>query len=282
MNSILSKILGVPIGLSSSGKNPKDGDGDGKFSLPGGEDNIPVAVAMAISTGNARASVKLFINADPQRKARIKKMFEKGFQGGFTLDKATEKDVKTGISVGRNRHGIRLDKNNAFDSDGRPKKEAIRLAMAWLDYHGEEVFSNPLNDAREVGIGGWLDGEDFYLDVVDIYENNAKNISRAPQLGKEQNQISVANLDRIQIALETDDWTDTTIDSGGDGAETLDLKMFDNQLDVYRTIQPSVTVNLQNPSSQPQKVKPKRKKSLIEELMSLENISIFISETKGK
>jgi hypothetical protein len=101
-------------------------------------------------------------------------------------------------------------------------------------------------------------------------------------LGKEQNQISVANLDRIQIALETDDWTDTTIDSGGDGAETLALKMFDNQLDVYSTIQPSVTVNPQNPSLQPQKVKPKRKKSLIEELMSLENISIFISETKGK
>jgi hypothetical protein len=41
-------------------------------------------------------------------------------------------------------------------------------------------------------------------------------------------------------------------------------------------------VNPQNPSLQPQKVKPKRKKSLIEELMSLENISIFISETKGK
>ena len=280
MNSILSKILGTPIGIPSSGKNPKDGDGDGKFSIPGGEDVIPVEAAMIISTNNARAKVKSFVNADPARKARIKKMFEKGFQGGFTIDKTTENDIKTGISVGRNKHGIRLDKNNAFDGDGVPKKEAIRLIMAWLDYHGDEVFDNPLNDAREVGIGGWLDGEDFYLDVVDVYENNARNISRAPQLGKEQNQIAVANLDQIQIALETGDWTGTTIDSGGDGAETLDLKMFDDQMDIYSTIQPEI--NPQNLTLGPFPIKPKRKKSLIEELMSSQNISIFISETKGK
>ena len=282
MNKILSKILGIPIGDSSSGKDPKDGDGDGKFSIAGGEDVIPVAAAIIISRNNARAKVKSFVDADPSRKARIKKMFEKGFQGGFTMDKTTENDIKTGISVGRNRHGIRLDKKDVFDSDGIPKKEAIRIMMAWIDYHGDEVFDNPLNDAREVGIGGWLDGEDFYLDVVDVYENNTKNISRAPQLGKEQNQISVANLDQIQIALETDDWTGTTIDSGGDGAETLDLQIFIDQMGVYSTIQPDVEINPSFPIMRPFPIKPKRKKSLIEELLSSENISIFISETKGK
>lgn len=282
MSSLLSKILGTPIGLPSSGKNPKDGDGDRKFSIDGGEDIIPVETAMIISTNNARSKVKSFVNADPARKARIKKMFEKGFQGGFTVDKATENDIKTGISVGRNRHGVRLDKKDVFNADGTPKKEAIRLLMAWIDYHGDKVFDNPLNDAREVGIGGWLDGEDFYLDIVDVYENNAKNISRAPQLGKEQNQISVANLDRIQTALETDDWTDTTIDSGGDGAETLDVRMFDDQLEIYSTIEPGMEINPNFPALKPYPIKPKRKKSLIEELMSSENICIFISETKRK
>jgi hypothetical protein len=270
MNSILSKILGTPIGGSGSGKNPKDGDGDGKFSLPGGEDIVPLAQAAEMVRQTIKKRVLAFIKPDPNHKDRIKAILEKGRDGGFTVDKLVADDVRTGISVGRNRHGIKLKKSDVFDENGEPKDSAIKTVMAWLDYHGQEVFLNPKEGAREVGIGGWLDGEDFYLDVVDIYPNTAENLKKAPALGKAENQISVANLDQIQIAIETDDWSGTTIDSGGDGAETIDISALKDLIDVYDSIDPPQISDTYRADE----------KSLMHRLTSLKTFHIMVIERK--
>ena len=263
------KILGTPIGNPFGSKLPKDGDGDGMFTM-NGEDNVPLAQAAEIVRKITKKRAVAFIKEDPKRKDRIKVILEKGRDGGFTVDKLVDNDIKTGISIGRNKHGIKLNKSDVFDEDGEPKDLAVKTIFAWLQYHGKEVFTNPKDGAREVGIGGWLDGEDFYLDVVDIYPNTAENLKKAPALGKAENQISVANLDQIQIAIETDDWTGTTIDSGGDGAETMDLSVFKDLIDIYDSLDPpqiSTTYRAE-------------KKSLVERLTSLKSFHIMVVERK--
>jgi hypothetical protein len=263
------KILGTPIGNPFGSKLPKDGDGDGMFTV-NGEDNVPLAQAAEIVRKITKKRTVAFIKEDPKRKDRIKVILEKGRDGGFTVDKLVDNDVKTGISIGRNKHGIKLQKSDVFDEDGEPTDLAVKTVLAWLQYHGKEVFTNPKDGAREVGIGGWLDGEDFYLDVVDIYPNTAENLEKAPALGKAENQISVANLDQIQIAIETDDWTGTTIDSGGDGAETMDLSVFKDLIDIYDSLDPpqiSTTYRAE-------------KKSLVERLTSLQSFHIMVVERK--
>ena len=263
------KILGTPIGNPFSNRLPKDGDGDGMFTL-NDEDNVPLPVAAEMVRRIIKKRALSFIKADPQRKSRIKTILEKGRDGGFTVDQLVSDDVKTGISIGRNRHGIKLSKSEVFDENGDPKDSAIKLTMAWLNYHGKEVFLNPKEGAREVGVGGWLDGEDFYLDVVDIYDNTPENLAKAPERGKAENQIAVANLDQIQIALETGDWTGTTIDSGGDGAETIDVSVFRDLAEVYNSI----------PSPQISKIYKANEKSLSERLTSLKSFRIIVTDKK--
>lgn len=272
MNHILHKILGLPIGSSSSGKIPKDGDGDGKFTLPGGKDIIPLPQAAKLATAIVRGRVKA-VKADPERKKRMRDSIKKGFTGGFTVDKTAKNDITTGIAVGRNRHGIKKPVSEIFEEDGTPKKEAIRLMMAWLDHHGKEVFNNPLPTAREVGIGGWIENGEFYLDVVDIYDYNSNNLARATQLGKEQNQISVTVLDEIEEANKTNNWTKVILGSGGDGAETLDPKMFDDILDIYSTFQPERQIS---------EVDDPDEKSLLNRMFVDGKVRILIQQTDRK
>ena len=80
----------------------------------------------------------------------------------------------------------------------------------------------------------------------------------------------IQNLDQIQIAIETDDWTGTTIDSGGDGAETMDLSVFKDLIDIYDSLDPpqiSTTYRAE-------------KKSLVERLTSLKSFHIMVVERK--
>jgi hypothetical protein len=259
------KILGTPIGNPFGSKLPKDGDGDGMFTL-NDEDNVPLPAAAELVRKMMKKRTLSFVKANPERKKRIQSILEKGRDGGFTVDNLAKDDIKTGISIGRNKHGIKLSKSEVFDENGEPKDSAIKLVMAWLDYHGKEVFFNPKEGAGEVGIGGWLDGEEFYLDVVDIYPNTPENLAKAPELGKAENQIAVANLDQIQIALATGDWSGTTIDSGGDGAETIDISAFADLAKIYDSV----------PSPQISTVYRANEKSLSERLTSLKSFRIIV------
>lgn len=263
------KILGTPIGILSGNTLPRDGDGDGMFTLHD-DDNVPLASAASTVRKITKRRSLTFVQADPERKKRIQLMLEKGRDGGFTVDKLERNDIQTGISIGRNRHGIIPKKSEIFDDNGKPEDSAIKLVMAWLDFHGQEVFLNPKNGAREVGIGGWLDGDDFYLDVVDVYDNNKENLAKAVELGLRENQISVANLDQIQVALRTGDWSGTTINSNGDGADTLDISIFKDLIVVYDSVTPPRISTIYEP----------KRKTLLEMLTSDQNVHIVVSNRK--
>jgi len=266
VSKLLYKILGTPIGGFSSDKVPKDGDGDGMFTL-GDEDNVPIGMAIEIARKMARKKVRNFVKDNPEREDRIRKMLAKAKDGGFSVNKTKKDDIVTGISIGRNKNGIKKPKSEMFDENGNPTDEAVRLVMAWLTFHGEEIFDEPLEGAREVGVGGWIEDDFVYFDIIDVYNNNAENKAKAVERGKKQNQIAVADLDEIQKALRTGDWSKTLIDTGGDGAETIDVELFDDIMQVYKSL--PIGVNLEVTPPQP-------RKTVTEKLASLENFRIMV------
>jgi hypothetical protein len=232
------------LGLSLSGirrmvgggkpKLPKDGDGDGMYTMPGSDkDNTPVRQALSFALQSLRRfGIKKFEirNDDKNKRELINRWLQEAQKGGFTTDRNLAGDVKQGISVGRDKHGLSADMGEVFDESGEVKEEAVDRVMAWLEYHGNGVFSRPLEGAREVGVGGWVEKGKFYLDVVDLYENNEKNREQAHRLGKEQNQKAIALLEALWRAKETnakEDWDRAFLTTDGDGSSTIPWETFD-------------------------------------------------------
>lgn len=267
MSKLLYKILGTPIGGFPD--VPRDGDGDGKFTGTNGEDTIPLTAALKSVTRATRAKVRRFEQANPQRVERVREMLKKAKGGGFTVNRTKADDVITGISIGRNRYGIKKPQSEMYDKDGQPTDEAVRLVMSWLTFHGEEVFDSPLAGAREVGIGGWIQDEFFYADIVDIYDNNSKNREKTFERGKAQNQIAVADLDEVQIAIKTGDWSKAMIPTGGDGSETIAISTFDEISTVFKSIPKGFRLG----ETQPPVAK---RKSITEQLASFESFRIMV------
>ena len=241
------RILGMPIGnVLRRGKPgiPKDGDGDGKFTPAGStEDNMPYHSAVNAMVGVLRRQRPSYKNDLSRRRKLVKEIIADAREGGFTRDRNIQGDIKTGISIGLNRHGVSTKASNVWDENGNPREDAIRTVLAWMQYHGDKVFGSPLEGARERGVGGWVENIDgvphFFLDVVDIYPTNDENIRKAAALGKAQNQKMVAILDKIWEAKEAvvrkeqPDWDAPFIISDGDGADVIPWDFFKDALKVF-------------------------------------------------
>lgn len=219
------KILGLPLGRSRM-EMPKDGDGDGFYTAPGStEDNVPLAAALRIARDIFRRDKNNFVEPSPREIAKmLASLVDPG--EGFTKHKRIKDDVKSGVSIARARHGIRMRRDEMFDENGEPTERAIDAMVGLLRYHGKEVFDNPRDGAREVGLGGWHNDEtgEIDIDIVDIHENpDGPNLSpsfrqRMYELGKRENQIGIANLDGISAGEG-----EMFIPTDGNGTETLDI-----------------------------------------------------------
>ena len=220
------KIIGSPIGSGDNMDMPRDGDGDGMYTLPNSdEDNVPLLSAMRMARNIFKRNKNNYVEPSPRDIGKmIAQLNNPG--SGFTKHKRTEDDVKSGVSIARARHGIRMRRDEMFDENGEPSQRAIDAMLGLLRYHGKEVFDNPRDGAREVGIGGWHNDEtgEIDIDIVDIHENpDGTNLSegfrqRMYELGKRENQIGIANLDGISAGKG-----DMFIPTDGNGTETLDI-----------------------------------------------------------
>lgn len=207
------KVLGRSIGRVLRGKVPKDGDGDGMYTNPvTGEDNIPVAVAVDMVRDMVRDYKGPKIQVSREKIDMIGEVLRAGFGGGFTVTPLSGTHLTSGIAVARRGQGLifevkkgQQDKTqNTFDENGYPSEELINTTLAFLDYHGAEVFNNPKPGARRVALGGWLNGDLFFLDVSDVYDETPENMARARELGDREDQISVAVLSEITRAVRED------------------------------------------------------------------------------
>jgi hypothetical protein len=158
----------------------------------------------------------------PEKRQLARKTLQKGFQGGFTVELDTMDDIKNGVAVARNKKGMIFPAASDFTPDGEPTEELIDTFVAWLDFHGPDVFNNPSEGAERVAIGGWVDNGTLYLDVTDIYPAS-KYLPLARELGGQENQKAVTHLDMLWELLESgaDDLSPAFIDTGGDGGQTI-------------------------------------------------------------
>jgi hypothetical protein len=238
------KVIGLPISVANASEIPRDGDGDGFFTPQGSDkDNMPFHKTVGVVVNILRRMKPSYRKDLSARRKKADEIIREAKGGGFTRDPNLKGDIKTGISIGLNRHGLSKKVSEIFDENGNPTEEAIATVLAWMNYHGSEVFGNPLEGARERGVGGWVEDVDgvptFFLDVVDIYPTNEENLRKAASLGKAQNQKSVAILDKIWEAKEAElrkeppDWGAAYIGSGGDGADVIPWEFFKTSLKVF-------------------------------------------------
>ena len=171
-----------------------------------------------------RASdIKVTFNRDPERVAAVKATLAKGFMGGFTVEVDRMDDIKEGIAIARNKHGMKVDAVADFDAEGNPSDELVDTFLAWMDFHGPKTFMEPKSGAEKTTIGGWVSEGTVYLDVVDVYPNTEENLTKAADMGLGEDQIAVTNLNKLWELLESgEDVSPAFIDSGGTGGFTLD------------------------------------------------------------
>lgn len=276
--SYSEKILGLPIGnVLRRGSVPRDGDGDGMFTGPDGKDNIPLPAAIRLLVESVRSRKPKYVS--DRDRSKVASMLKEAKEGGFTRDKYTGEDIKQGVAVGRNYHGLTpIPVEEVFDEKGEPKEEVIRLVLAWMEYHGDKVFRNPPDGVRETAVGGWVDNGMFYLDVTDVYESTPENLARAAELGMKQNQKSISILENIWKAKETnkpEDWAVAFVDSGGAGSDTLDNSIFKDIADGYKDVPKIFRMALEKARGAKT---PEGKKSLLDQISDIENVRIIITK----
>lgn len=169
------------------------------------------------------ADIKVTFNRDPERVAAVKATLQKGFMGGFTVEVDRMDDIKKGVAVARNKHGMKVDAVAEFDAEGNPSDELVDTFLSWMDFHGPKTFMEPKPGAENTTIGGWVSEGTLYLDVVDVYPDTDDNIQKAAEMGMAEDQIAVTNLTKLWEYLgRGEDPSPAFIDSGGTGGFTLD------------------------------------------------------------
>jgi hypothetical protein len=167
--------------------------------------------------------MRITFERDQERVNAVKSTLTKGFLGGFTVEVDRMDDIKSGIAIARNKHGMKVDAVADFDAEGNPSDELVDTFLSWMDFHGPKTFMEPKSGADKTTIGGWVADGTLYLDVVDVYPNTEDNLSKAANMGKAEDQIAVTNLDKLWDLIEkNEDVSAAFIDSNGTGGFTLD------------------------------------------------------------
>lgn len=216
--AIAGDIVGFKERSSGIGNNREVGS-TGNITLSSGK----VIKYNLVEARMRAADMKVTFQRDPERVAAAKATLTKGFMGGFTVELDKMDDIKQGVAIARNKHGMKVDAVADFDAEGNPSDELLDTFLAWVDFHGPKTFSKPKPGAERTTIGGWVSDGTVYLDVVDVYPDTEENISRAADMGRAEDQIAVTNLTELWNRIERgEDLSPAFIDSGGTGGFTLD------------------------------------------------------------
>ena len=161
-------------------------------------------------------------NSYIKRNTELDELINRTLEGGGTFNLSRASNVTSGFAVSRNKKGVKFKRDDIVDENGEPTDEGRKLFYSFIANHLAE-FGDDDRDGVTVSLGTWYDEEngDFYLDITDVFDSSKFTEADAIAIGKEQNQISIANLDAIN-AGETDG--DILFPSaGGDGSELLPM-----------------------------------------------------------
>lgn len=155
--------------------------------------------------------------------------------GGFTIKMGPNTDAKSGWAIARNGKGIAIPASTLFNKDGGVSDEGMRLVWAYFDRHKDLFLGDDDPDSGiSVHLGAWHNPETgmIHLDVSDVHSKDKFSKEQAVAIGSKEKQISIADIDEIQAALGDGDWGahETTIVTGGDGGDIIDLADLEPEL----------------------------------------------------
>lgn len=225
----------VPLG------DAHDGDGDGKI-FDGTSLERPAPARQKLQRAIDKVKPKLFGSKKKSRKRKANERVDSKSMlarvadpdSGFTIKMATASDATSGWAVSRNGKGIAVPASTIFDRDGNITDEGRRLFLAFVERHQGDLFGGGDRDGVSVHVGGWHNPDTgmVHFDVTDVYDKDKFSKEDVIDIGKREKQISIADLDEIQLALADGDWKGhtTTIDTGGDGGDVIDLRDLEPEL----------------------------------------------------
>lgn len=151
---------------------------------------------------------------------------------GFTIKMGPNTDAKSGWAIARNGKGLAVPARAIYDEDGNVTDLGRRVFLAYVERHKADLLGKDDEDSgMSVHIGGWHNPADgmIYFDVTDVYDKKKFSKDDAMSIGAREKQISIADLDEITAAIEDGDWGGhtTTIETGGDGGDVIDIKDFE-------------------------------------------------------
>lgn len=229
--------------LRRGGRGPDpdavDADGDGTV-----EDGTPFerpARARRAVQGARNLVSRVTLKPTARKRKRHEQLNMSGILGrvtnpddGFTFRMNGMNDAKSGWAIARNGQGIAIPASAMYDKNGNVTDEGRRLFLAFVDRFGKDLFGENDKPGVTVHVGGWHNPDTgmIHFDVTDVYDKKDFSLEQAMRIGKKEKQISIADLDEIQKALQSGNWGahQTTIKTGGDGGDVVDLEDFEPEL----------------------------------------------------
>lgn len=179
--------------------------------------------------------------------AEVRKLNEK--DGGFTLKMGGIKSMKSGWAIARDGKGIAIPRSTMFDKDGEPTEEGIDIIAAFVDQHADLLFGAEDTKDRKVTLGAWHNPDTgmLHIDVTDVFSKESMSQEKAIELGKNQNQISIADLDKVAAG----DFETAFHNSNGTGGNIIDLSTYNDYIaarrgpDDKRPLRPSLQTRVE-------------------------------------
>jgi len=146
---------------------------------------------------------------------------------GFTIKLSQNRSLKSGWAIARQNKGIAVPLSTMF-KDGKSTREGRLLLMAFIDEHLEELMGGDDEKGKTAALGAWHNPATglIHLDVTDVYDKDRFDKDAAIEIGRKQNQISIADLDLVQQG----DYDNAFPESGGDGGDVYELSEFENRM----------------------------------------------------
>lgn len=222
--------------------NAFDGDGDGIV-----QDDTPFErPAPTRRVFEAARSLVSAVTPQKNKKSRKRKQHEKLDVGGllrrlaepdsgFTIRMSDKSDAKSGWAISRNGKGVAVPASTLYDRNGDVTDEGRRLLIAFVERHNTELLGKDKpGSGQSVHIGAWHNPDTgmIHFDVTDVYDKDRFSETRAKSIGSREKQISIGDLDEITAAVEDGDWDGhrTTVSTGGDGGDIIDLEDLEPEL----------------------------------------------------
>lgn len=176
----------------------------------------------------------------------------KNDEDGFSVSISDLSDVKTGWAISRKGQGVKIPLSMIYDEDGNPTQQGRDLLHAFVLMRRDQLLDEEIENGQIV-LGAWNNKGFLYLDVTEVHDKDSMTVKEAIERGRQENQISIADLDNINLSLQDNQWEsrENSHEAGGTGLDVTPLEELSEYIDIIKKGRggPSETATQQNVES---------------------------------